>query len=318
MESYVNNMPTFGDLTNVSVEKLQELSAVLAKILALPIARDTYAQIIDGKPTRIPHSDQDKASQSQPTDQAVQEYEKIRKAFAPENLLIDLKLAQDYQNAPLNSRENHLQLLRIAAASVNALARKTYQDFHSDIVIKPSKLPELSHHQSNGVDDFYHSNYREFKRYPFGRLDIMSYWAETELFGGVVLFERDESGSNIINAFLQAQNWWRTFQLSENQIEHFAALKGLDSSAETVLPFAREADARIEKSFVRVGQTLRIYKNEYDKPAPSDWPTQSSCVIRQGDPRAASLEEAMRFIKEQGLDKKSPTFSGPFPPPPPL
>ena len=214
MESYVNNMPTFGDLTNVSVEKLQELSAVLAKILALPIARDTYAQIIDGKPTRIPHSDQDKASQSQPTDQAVQEYEKIRKAFAPENLLIDLKvrdpfmlihlkrsnstqLAQDYQNAPLNSRENHLQLLRIAAASVNALARKTYQDFHSDIVIKPSKLPELSHHQSNGVDDFYHSNYREFKRYPFGRLDIMSYWAETELFGGVVLFERDESGSNV-------------------------------------------------------------------------------------------------------------------------
>ena len=92
MESYVNNMPTFGDLTNVSVEKLQELNAVLAKILALPIARDTYAQIIDGKPTCTPYSDRNKASQSQPTDQAVQEYEKIRKAFAPENLRIDLEV----------------------------------------------------------------------------------------------------------------------------------------------------------------------------------------------------------------------------------
>ena len=124
----------------------------------------------------------------------------------------------------------------------------------------------------------------------------------------------------MINAFLQPQKWWRTFQLSENQIEHFAGLKELDGSAETVLPFAREADARTEKSFVRVGQTLRIYKNEYDKPAPSDWPTRSSCVIKQGDPndpRAASLEEAMKFVKEQGWDKK-PTFSGPFPPPPPL
>ena len=92
MESYVNTMPTFGDLTNVSVEKLQELNAVLAKILALPIARDTYAQIIDGKPTCTPYSDKDKASQPQPTEQAMQEYEKIRKAFAPENLLIDLKV----------------------------------------------------------------------------------------------------------------------------------------------------------------------------------------------------------------------------------
>ena len=158
MESYINTMPTFGDLSNVSVEKLQELNSVLAKILALPIAQDTYAQIIDGKPTRTPYSDQNKASQSRsgkinsisgtskPSDQAIQEYEKIRKAFAPENLFIDLKvrgpfmlfrpsrlnsiqLAQEYQNAPSCSREHHLQLLRIAAASVNALARKTFRIF---------------------------------------------------------------------------------------------------------------------------------------------------------------------------------------------
>lgn len=214
MASYVDNMPTFGDLTNVSNEKLQELHAVLAKILALPIARDTYAQVIDGKSKCTPYSDTNEASQSEPTSQAMQKYEKIRKAFVPENLVIDLKvrnpfmfvhlrrfdsiqLAQEYQNAPLGSRENHLQLLRIAAASVNALARKTYHDFHPDTTIKPSELPESSNHQSNGIDDFYHTSYVEFKRYPFGRLDVVGYWAETQLFGGVVLFERDESGSNV-------------------------------------------------------------------------------------------------------------------------
>lgn len=113
MESYANEMPTFGDLTNVSVEKLEELNAVLATILALPIARDTYAQIIDGKPTRTPYSEENKSFQSgteelssvsgnsKPTDRAYKEYEKIRKAFEPQNLIIDLKVRISSQSAPL-------------------------------------------------------------------------------------------------------------------------------------------------------------------------------------------------------------------------
>ncbi len=100
-------MPTFGDLTNVSVEKLQELNTVLARILALPLARDTYAQIIDGKPTRNLYPENPEGSKtsqsgsgkgssadgnSEPTDRPMEEYEKIRKAFTPANLLIDLNV----------------------------------------------------------------------------------------------------------------------------------------------------------------------------------------------------------------------------------
>ena len=105
METHANTMPTFGDLTNLSAEKLQELNTVLASILALPLARDTYAQIIDGKPIRTPYSEENKISQSgsgksnsisgnsKPTDRAIQEYEKISKAFTSENLLIDLNVS---------------------------------------------------------------------------------------------------------------------------------------------------------------------------------------------------------------------------------
>lgn len=109
----------------------------------------------------------------------------------------------------------------------------------------------------------------------------------------------------------------RIFQLSEDQIEHFAALKEVGGSAETVLPFAKESDSRTENNFVRVEEApLRIYKNEYDKPPPSSWP-RYSCVIKQGDPGFASFEETMKAIEEIGLDQIPPTFSGPFPPPPP-
>lgn len=37
----------------------------------------------------------------------------------------------------------------------------------------------------------------ELKRYPFGLLDAVDYWAETDTFGGLVLFERKEFGSNV-------------------------------------------------------------------------------------------------------------------------
>ena len=96
--------PTFGDPTNISVEKLQEPETLLDSIWALPLARDTYAQVIDGSPIRTPFSDDIKAHESslhatiivgdktKPSDHALQEYEKIRRGFAPQVLRIDLKV----------------------------------------------------------------------------------------------------------------------------------------------------------------------------------------------------------------------------------
>lgn len=42
------------------------------------------------------------------------------------------------------------------------------------------KLPSL----------FYHKHYRDYDQYPDGVADIVGYWAETRIFGGVVLFDR--------------------------------------------------------------------------------------------------------------------------------
>lgn len=42
------------------------------------------------------------------------------------------------------------------------------------------KLPSL----------FYHDQYREHNQYPEGPADMVGYWAESQIFGGVVLFDR--------------------------------------------------------------------------------------------------------------------------------
>lgn len=43
---------------------------------------------------------------------------------------------------------------------------------------------------------FAHGSYCEFERYPKGVADMVGYWAESRIFGGVVVFDRgdDEKG----------------------------------------------------------------------------------------------------------------------------
>lgn len=325
MHFNASQVPGFGDLTNVSVEKLQKLKTVFRHILALSIARDTYAQIIDGTPTRTPFSDEIKESRStfyqtiidsdntKPTDKATQKYEGIRSKITPQDLVIDLKVAQNYQNAPSGSRENNLRLLETAAASVHSLAGMIYASKHEDMDVNPPEppgghLPQF-HHTDGYYVNFYHTEYKRFEDFPFGLLNVVGYWAETELFGGVVLFERSEGSSGITNAFIHPQRTSRAFQLSDHQLQDFANLSRASDSdrsirADTLLPFAKEPNARVEPTFVRVGQApLGIYKNEYDKQPLCYIPVLPSCVIMEDDPRAASMKECIRLIKENSPDE---------------
>ena len=88
-----------------------------------------------------------------------------------------------------------------------------------------------------------------------------------------------------------------------------ASLKDVRISAETVLLFTKEDDTRTEKNIVRVGEVpFRIYKNEYDQDPASDWPAHSSCVVRQGDPGAASFDKAVDPSRRRyGIRHLAPT-----------
>ncbi len=249
-----------------------------------------------------------------------------------------IQVAQNYQNALPGSREHRIRLLEIVAASVNALAGIVYASYHRDTDIHPQEPREDHVNPFHGTDEFYvnfyHTDYLGYEDYPFGLLNVVGYWAEAELFGGVILFERKESGSEvelipltvgesnadehqIINAFLHPQTDTDAFQLSETQLRSFASLGATDDAAkstgvEAVLPFIEEPNARTEPTFVRTGDApLRIYKNDYDKQPVSYVPKNRHCVIRQGDetdPRAAAWEETMKeaqkMLREHGQSQE--------------
>lgn len=182
--------------------------------------------------------------------------------------------------------------------------------------------------------DFYHTNYRRFQGYPFGLLNVVGYWAEAELFGGVVLFERVGSSSQvnlnplssdttyanehqIINAFLHPQTAVHAYQLSEQQLKSFADLgiagdAAKSAGAETVLPYAKEPDARTELTFAKVGKApLRIYKNEYDQPPVSYLPEDPGCVKMGDGESGAKFDALMKFVQEKGWDR-APSYPAPF------
>ena len=83
MESNVTDVSTWPGTSNLNAEKLEQLETILTSILAMPIARETYAQIIDGSVVR---------DNSKTSDEAIQKYEEIRKGFTVQALKIDTQV----------------------------------------------------------------------------------------------------------------------------------------------------------------------------------------------------------------------------------
>ena len=81
MESSTNEVSGFTELTHLSAEKLQPLDAVLKSILALPIAHETFAQIIDGNTWN-----------SNPGHRARGRYKEFIKQFSADILKLDTRV----------------------------------------------------------------------------------------------------------------------------------------------------------------------------------------------------------------------------------
>ena len=79
-----------------------------------------------------------------------------------------------------------------------------YESCNPEVELKPqaaSKDDENFGHYiyrtSHPYVDFYHIRCQALTNYFFSLLNVVIYWAETNLFGGVLLFDRGESGSEV-------------------------------------------------------------------------------------------------------------------------
>lgn len=109
------------------------------------------------------------------------------------------QLAQAYQKALPGSREIYMRLLEMLAVACHDIAALVYTDTQPGLRREGQSLEQRLAALEGRPTDFMHEDYHYLQQCPKGVADVVGYWAEYHPFGGVVLFARGESGTDVNN-----------------------------------------------------------------------------------------------------------------------
>ncbi len=115
-----------------------------------------------------------------------------------------------FQATRPGTREFNLRLVEAVVVACHQIAAALYQldggvhkhRVHQDWVeeARQQELLGVRRHYPLMPTAFFHPTYRYHEQYPRGVADLVGYWAEGKIFGGVVVFDRGESDQEASNA----------------------------------------------------------------------------------------------------------------------
>lgn len=109
------------------------------------------------------------------------------------------KLLHDYHAASPGSAAFKTRLIEMVAVATHQIAAYLYkldlnlgrhQDWATWEVPRSDKVFYQYYPDGKLPSMFFHKQYLDYDQYPDGVADIVGYWAEARIFGGVVLFDR--------------------------------------------------------------------------------------------------------------------------------
>ncbi|KAK8112194.1 uncharacterized protein PG998_008651 [Apiospora kogelbergensis] len=181
----------------------------ITRLVSTEIAEVTYAQLIDGLPLSAVAGDRGYSSfhNDHPIYEVHEELcpgimekaRKFRDDFQLETLRFDAKAA-----AP-GSRAFNIHLIELMAVALHQIAVVIYQrdeSIHKNDGVHDWAPPKSDEkywrlHPNGPLPTlFQHSWYLDYDQYPNGAADMAGYWAEAQIFGGVVLFDRRSPAEN--------------------------------------------------------------------------------------------------------------------------
>lgn len=206
-------------LENIESNRYNIFRSAFNRILNSETARQTYAQIIDGLP--IADVAWDRRSPGifgyeHPIEEhnelcpgAAEKTSAFIQEFDVNSLLFDPKLIQAYQNAVIGSKAFNTRLVELVVVALHQTAAclfKRHDLFsHGEDEIKritdyvmprPLTACDTDREGAGWIDVpprptlFNHAYYLDDDIYPEGIADIVGYWAEDRIIGGVVVFDR--------------------------------------------------------------------------------------------------------------------------------
>ncbi|KPM41335.1 hypothetical protein AK830_g5240 [Neonectria ditissima] len=277
---------------------LDIFNRALWNVTSTEIAEITYAQIVDGLPLADVVQDSGNAQVPLPYEHpiydahtelcpgALEKTREFRVSFDPSSLQMDATLVADYRASSPGSRAFNTRLVEMVAVAVHSIAVQLYElgpMFHSDDGIAqwvPPKDDIWWEFNEEGAWPtlFRHAWYIDHQQYPHGVADEVGYWAESRIFGGVVVFDRRDP-RNCPDA--QPDSVWlhpdreevtyRLFQLFDEQKQDLLDFLTSESPDLKFLPIIGDKKNETREDPEEAIAELGIYRNLWErKPLPED------------------------------------------------
>ncbi|OGM39285.1 hypothetical protein ABOM_012051 [Aspergillus bombycis] len=258
-------------ISDLTPEHLEAFTQTLRNVVSSEPAQRALAQVVDGIPSRTDSNGWEfvKAGlkrKDDPSDESIETVKSFQHNYKLDSLDILSDVAQAYQDTSIGSRDFKLRLLEMVAISFHNVVARFSQSFEADPDAWPSRN-RVSHPRESTW--FCHSEYLDHDQYPLKVSDVVGYWAEKQVFGGTVLFDRGETDDKCRDAFIHPDDGYRIFKLSDDQLDQFdsfGAKRGptvLNSDSACTIPFQAEKYAtRIEPE---EAMAMHIYRHLYER-----------------------------------------------------
>ncbi|KAF2803398.1 uncharacterized protein BDZ99DRAFT_526751 [Mytilinidion resinicola] len=316
-------------VNDLGLEHQEALREILTKVIATEIAKETYAQIIEGLPLLRVFEDcfnvtkrEDLTAHGHLSSDSIAILKKFKGNFNFDILQFDAKTARAYQNTTFDLREFKLRLLEMIAVACHKIAALLYKEVKGDAIPTERILyqpPPITYPPSyDGTlrkpvarspylvlpTDFYHMSYQAMEQYPDGIADVVGYWAELRILGAwwCLIGGRVEKRF-CKDAFLHPQPHQRMMhQLHDHQIDQLVNFESVkkESALDGVeiilppLPFQNERYSRRLDEWDALDQNIfrDMHERRWDAPPPQ------RCV-RSGED-VPELQDAIQKLRSEG------------------
>ncbi|CAJ2500533.1 Uu.00g033860.m01.CDS01 [Anthostomella pinea] len=341
-------------LEHLDPEHLDAATRAIHNLVSSEIAESTFSQIVDGMPTFMSYVEFHDPPDDHPINDhetlcpgALEKTRELRAGFEPLTLSFNSCAVQAFQDSEAGSNEFELRLFELVAIACHQIAVQLYQlddgvhkhqeheTWQAEAVSRLPKDRPYAGRLLPPATAFWHWHYKASHQYPNGIADVVGYWAEAKIFGGVVVFDRGETETEAKRVFLHASRYSGPRTLyPPTESQHRELMKFLLSEPGTdpcPLPLLDSMDNRPRYEAYDAFAYFHVFRDRYERVLPPERRIKDVCstqdfpeiadrryIIEKHWARATgeSIDEAELAAAEERLRNitpSSPCWTGPVP-----
>lgn len=295
------------------------LNRAINNTISTDIAEFTFSQIVDGLPAAEVAND--RYGYPLDIDHPIQNHKTLcagvmetiwsfKSHFDISSIRIDNNLAKAYQDSPVGSELFKTRLIEAVAVAIHQIAVYLYKldlDRHKDDAVQTWKPPTryVAGFRLYDIPTppslFNHPSYIYPDQYPNGVADVVGYWTENRILGGVVLFNRKKSHYESDEVFFHSNRknvTRRIYALTTSQKEKLYRFLNSEETDQPNSPLPILADKENRNRIdPEIATTIYgIFRDRWERKPPDDDFESRRCVKTPLD--YPEIEDRMTLVEK--------------------